>query len=279
MRLTTLIALSILTCTTAMAQMSPEQAAKIMRGEADTPAKVDVPDLSSYDRDTLQKLAEGLYQKVAQLEAQVKTLQQHKTRSKNTDQPSINGSLEPDHNYESHDEKVARDILDRGNAELDQRCDELRKKIADLAKSIRAGGKYQADYKLRLVATKKKLRSLIKQKDHYLPTISLEIGAIGVFRNSAQRWLLIAYRKNPVPHDTDGVKVIQVISSDAMIAQAFYKDLWIQGIDTSGFLDDKLYELPGLFQVVGTRTYNTAIGSVRTILEIRPFDVDSMAGR
>jgi hypothetical protein len=55
----------------------------------------------------------------------------------------------------------------------------------------------------------------------------------------------------------------------------YYLDdvVWFSGFDTAGLVDNSVLESPPLFEVVGTHTYATAIGSQKTIFEIKPFDI------
>ena len=82
--------------------------------------------------------------------------------------------------------------------------------------------------------------------------------------------------------DEDNLKVLQVIDEKNIIAELRFRKIsgntwylveetvWISNIDTSGFVDDKVYKLSSdkLFLIKKTKTYETAIGGSKTIIEI-----------
>jgi len=67
------------------------------------------------------------------------------------------------------------------------------------------------------------------------------------------------------------VDIFQVIDKRNMLIKASDTVIWLQGFDTAGLVDDGRIKLTELLEVVGTRTYEAAIGT-NTIFVVEPFD-------
>lgn len=49
-------------------------------------------------------------------------------------------------------------------------------------------------------------------------------------------------------------------------------DIWLSGVATDKLADDTQVDLPGPFEITGTRQYRSAVGEVRTLFVAEPFD-------
>ncbi|GAG03304.1 unnamed protein product, partial [marine sediment metagenome] len=51
---------------------------------------------------------------------------------------------------------------------------------------------------------------------------------------------------------------------------------WVRGVPTAGYTDGRSFDHPGIFEVVGTKTYTTALGGTKTVfvLELTPITRD-----
>jgi hypothetical protein len=56
-------------------------------------------------------------------------------------------------------------------------------------------------------------------------------------------------------------------------AKTVQADFWVKGVSTAGLTDDRGAELKDVFEVTGTKQYETVFGSTRTILVLEPFDL------
>lgn len=75
-----------------------------------------------------------------------------------------------------------------------------------------------------------------------------------------------------------GVRVAQVIDkSHARVSYGGERDndttVWISGTDTTDFADDATIKLDYVWEVTGTKTYTTVLGSSKTIFVLEPFDL------
>lgn len=70
------------------------------------------------------------------------------------------------------------------------------------------------------------------------------------------------------------VKIVQVIDAKTCLVKIRLEEseqwLWLE-VATDGFLDGEMRTMGGLFSIVGTKKYNTAIGGSNTILHVRTF--------
>ena len=56
-------------------------------------------------------------------------------------------------------------------------------------------------------------------------------------------------------------KVLQILSERDMLVNVFGQTVWVTGYVTSGLVTDKHINLKGFFEITGTRTYDTTIGT------------------
>ena len=61
--------------------------------------------------------------------------------------------------------------------------------------------------------------------------------------------------------------VFQVSGPNEALVYLGFELVWISGIDTTGIVDGKSYEIKGVFKVTGTKTYQTPL-SVKTIMHL-----------
>lgn len=90
------------------------------------------------------------------------------------------------------------------------------------------------------------------------------------------------------------VNVFQVLGKDKMLLRLYYVEsggvkvvgnvaipkpetkeylMMMKGVDTAGIADGTGYEPKGLFEVIGTEMYETAIGGTSTVFVVAPFDM------
>lgn len=89
-------------------------------------------------------------------------------------------------------------------------------------------------------------------------------------------------------------QVLQVVDDDSMLIQSHgkgytgnaanvairrvQKTAWVSGVSTAGITDDEYIPLSQVFEVKGTKRYQTALGGSSTVFELRPFAIqDTMA--
>jgi hypothetical protein len=71
------------------------------------------------------------------------------------------------------------------------------------------------------------------------------------------------------------VRVVQVIDANSMTCKVKGDLCWVDGISTAGITDDSLADLDGAFEVVGTKSYTTAIGGSNTVWQLSPTNLDN----
>lgn len=92
--------------------------------------------------------------------------------------------------------------------------------------------------------------------ENYEPVIlldELEVGKIGK----------LEYPSNVVGI-TSGIidaRILQILSERDMLVSVFGQTVWVTGYATSGLVTDKHINLKGFFEITGTRTYDTTIGT------------------
>lgn len=72
-------------------------------------------------------------------------------------------------------------------------------------------------------------------------------------------------------------KVFQIVSKSRMMVthpkdNAADTIVMVDGVSTTGVIDDKLVSLPGLMRVAGTTSYTTVLGAKKTVYVLKPFD-------
>jgi hypothetical protein len=85
-------------------------------------------------------------------------------------------------------------------------------------------------------------------------------------------------RKGDIGVVTTGMKVKQVVSPNAILAEAWIAEqnetILISGIDSSGLTDDTGFTLALPLLVKGTKSYTTVLGAQRTVFELAPFEIE-----
>lgn len=70
------------------------------------------------------------------------------------------------------------------------------------------------------------------------------------------------------------VNVVQVISESSMLAKIGKSEiLWFSGVKTAGMVDGHTAKVGSFIEVTGTRRYVNAIGTSRTVFDLRPIDL------
>lgn len=75
------------------------------------------------------------------------------------------------------------------------------------------------------------------------------------------------------------VEVLQVIGPGRMLVVyggdvLTGQTLLVEGVDTTGVVDDDRLNIEPVMEVTGTHRYNSALGAVRTVLKLEPMDLD-----
>jgi hypothetical protein len=89
-------------------------------------------------------------------------------------------------------------------------------------------------------------------KGHYLPQLKQEIGSTGMIAGTLQVFQII-----------DGNDVIISAGEDLLF--------WVKGLDTSKLVDGQAVEMHRALRVSGTKRYDTAGGSSKTVFLLEPF--------
>ena len=143
------------------------------------------------------------------------------------------------------------------------------------AGAILANAKYQGADKAAIKRWQKELgeaKAALKKPGIGWPEMfadHLQVNQIGVLRRRFVR---------PGDDQAQRYEVLQIIDANNMIVQmemmsrGIFDSLWLE-IPTSGKADERNY-LTGdqVFEVVGTKRYETAIGGTKTIFHLRRFD-------
>lgn len=66
------------------------------------------------------------------------------------------------------------------------------------------------------------------------------------------------------------IQVKQIIGAKESIVCVYGVDAWLSGVSTGNWIDNAVVQLPGVFRVLGNKTYTTALGGSRTIWHIAP---------
>ena len=110
------------------------------------------------------------------------------------------------------------------------------------------------------------LRAVLAGCEHYTPWIvmdELKIGDVGRLR----------YPTNvSASHPHAIVTVTQVLNETEFIGKVFGQTYWIKGVDTKMFTDGKELILTDILEVIGNKTYNTAIGGTNTVMQFEVTD-------
>ena len=98
-----------------------------------------------------------------------------------------------------------------------------------------------------------------------MPGRSPTIGAIG--RISASM-----FGRQPIH------KVTQVIDGQNMLIKSTgwarpWLDFWVKGVLTKDIVDGETLTIPGVFEITGTRTYETVLGGSKTVFVLEPVDL------
>lgn len=72
-------------------------------------------------------------------------------------------------------------------------------------------------------------------------------------------------------------RIIQVVDEKTLIVSETVRRrgptaFWLDGVKTTGLIDDAAFEPSEVYEVVGTKRYTDANGAVRTIRQLRAFD-------
>lgn len=69
------------------------------------------------------------------------------------------------------------------------------------------------------------------------------------------------------------VQIVQIVDTNNMLVRIGEDELvWLEGIDTSGLVDDHDFTLTTNLQITGTKQYNTAMGATKTVFVAQPCD-------
>ena len=117
--------------------------------------------------------------------------------------------------------------------------------------------KQVADAEADLEEMNQRLQRLESRSELVMPELprKLQVGAVGVLEHR---------------HGNS----VQVIDATNMLVEIPLTEerVWISGVSTAGIADDKGVELPQVFEVTGTTSYQTALGAKRTVLMLERFD-------
>ncbi|HEY3324135.1 MAG TPA: hypothetical protein VGP72_27025 [Planctomycetota bacterium] len=154
---------------------------------------------------------------------------------------------------------------------------ERKERIADLKKKIDAGRvpfKGLIDPRTPVSMYEKKLAEYEAEKK-FLPTLKLEEGSIGIFRDTEVSKKSGGFMNAQTGRVGSGstfswgggsVEVVQVIDGKNMLVNWKEKEtIWVAGVDTTGLVDGKITRLDGIFRYSGTKQYSTAAGASRTV--------------
>jgi hypothetical protein len=73
-------------------------------------------------------------------------------------------------------------------------------------------------------------------------------------------------------------KVVQVVSPTRALVRGFNSDhlIMLRGVSTAGVTDGQLISLPGIYEVIDTETYRTALGATNTVFVVQPADLKTL---
>lgn len=234
------------------------------------------PDLSDYSREDLVLVCQQLYRRIAELEQQVNNLEaalRDEKRGGDRRQPAGKAGQPP------------RAEADRFDQQRKNRLREVRKELRELQGKEDGPQTYSIDgtvfgsFETKEEATKRLRNEMraIKAGD-WLPKIDPDkIGSIGAISDAwrashGMRMERIRGNRLQGTQRTGEVEVTQVVNDQAAIVEVFGTTAWVEGIDTSGMVDDRKTTLRGLYEVTGTERYETVGGGSRTIFKIEPLD-------
>lgn len=95
------------------------------------------------------------------------------------------------------------------------------------------------------------------------PQIRWEIGSVG-------HWGEPQFDSRGHPGPESYIQVKQILGPKEAIVGVYGVDVWLSGLSTQNWTDDAVIDLPGVFKVVGNKTYATALGGSRTVWQVTP---------
>jgi hypothetical protein len=70
--------------------------------------------------------------------------------------------------------------------------------------------------------------------------------------------------------------VLQIFSESDMLVRVFGQTIWITRYSTSGLVTDKSINLKGFFEIIGTKTYESALGGSNTVFVLKHLKIDDL---
>lgn len=241
----------------AMAKLIPIACVMLLLAVGLVQAEESAPDLSQLDRETLETLATQLHQRVAQLEERVDRLERENRELRRqarepaqAGEPATPNATPSDAFAEARQTRQAEIIRELRRLQAGEGNEPKIRRLQSEAQRIRRGT--------------------------WAPQIQMEVGSVGSFvnvdnRTPEQRMRMLRTGSVVVddPHSRS-VRIVQVIDDSNALIRAYDRDIWLADIDASNWADGTLQELPGVFRITGTRQFETAAGSSRTVLEAKP---------
>ena len=71
-------------------------------------------------------------------------------------------------------------------------------------------------------------------------------------------------------------EVLQILSESDMRVRVFGQTIWVTEYNTSGLVTDKSINLKGFFEIIGTKTYESALGGSNTVFVLKHLKTDDL---
>lgn len=187
----------------------------------------------------------------------------------------------------SQDAKVPENIqryLDRSKQQKEWDIGTLETRIKDVTAQVnksrgKASAKTLADHLKNLKSELVELRKPDTHRPARMDPLKIMLNDIGEFDTEAI--------KEKGSSNVGVFRASQVIDANAMIVvfetfrgattsnpgEIKSDPIWIQGVSTKGVVDGKVIDMPGVFEIAGTKRYATVDGSSRTVFIAKPVDV------
>jgi len=128
----------------------------------------------------------------------------------------------------------------------------------------------------------------VKETDEIFSTLTPEEKAsIAALPEGDQQYAIVVLKNLSLPaidswssarvgsvfESPEGIEINQIVASDAFIGAD--REIWLTGVSTKNLADGQILKTRDyIFSCVGNKTYTTAIGGTKTIMEVKLIDTD-----